>query len=144
MPNGVKEKNKSESLKTFSSVARDIILIIIVCFIIICPTKFRTTMQNAGIQSIFGIELRQDLEESMQATNEALAEIEVLHDSLSILNEQLNRVINNVTNAQIKKDLKVAQNTIVKSKEKTLEIDSNLRQNLDRQDRILRLLLKKK
>ena len=143
MPGEDNKKPSIENLRSGATFFKESLFIIIILMLFFFPAVIREVLEDAGIKSIAGIEFRDDIEQSRKESKLALEEITVLRDSLDILNKRLVAAINQTSDMQTKKELEVIKTTLSESKEKTFQIDNALRQNIQRQDSILKVLPKR-
>ena len=143
MPGEDNKKPSIENLRSGATFFKESLFVIIILMLFFFPAVIREVLEDAGIKSIAGIEFRDDIEQSRKESKLALEEITVLRDSLDILNKRLVAAINQTSDLQTKKELEVIKTTLSESKEKTFQIDNALRQNIQRQDSILKVLPKR-
>lgn len=129
--------SRLENTKRITSLMREFFLVGVIILLVISPRTIKHILQNAGIQSIAGVEFRNDLEKTSNDTKKAILQIITLRDSLNILQTKLSQAIDQAGDVNTKKDLRAIQSTINATTEKADNLDLSLKSSLSRQEQVI-------
>lgn len=130
------KQNRIETTRSILTLIRELLLIGALLLLLIAPSAFKSILQKGGIKSIGGLEFRNDLEETREATRNASLDVLTLQDSLSQLNNRIDSLIARAQDENTREDLRSLQSTVTSTKESADQLDTKLKSSLQQQEQI--------